>query len=1003
MMGEWIGSDAPPAPPGIEPKARSLPEPVQPPSTEAVRAHNLTHLPHQPWCVVCQRARGKDAAHRRRGLGEVEHTEVQMDYTFAVEAGVTLTILTMRWRLSGFSAATCVPHKGAIAYAVHWACSLLRSTGARPYRLLTDSESSIQALGKAVVAQLNNGSIVVPVATGAHQAVGAVERYHTDLHGAIRAQREQMEMSLGRKLTLQMPIYAWLVRHTSWLLPRFSRHGAVTPYEAVFGMAYASQLAQFGERVLARDPQATESGYGKHTERWHDALWLGRSETSNTHLCVVIATGAVERFRSVKRVSDMDKLELIALRVGAFPWKRTESLLPPDMHELPEHAEPAAHVPPVSQGRRMTAEEEAAARTAVQQALASQERRDPPLERVPVPPPPEQRLGFASMSSQRRQMREELGPTEGCPACAMAGIWSHGRKHSAECRVRRAEWEVRMAAGAEDRTRAEDAATEVRKRIKQEMTSEAVAQRQLSAARRTAEEKQQPLEGHPAETSQEGSPAKQQRVEQAMQVDAVEVIASDWHEDVEKRQQTYCDISGDLIDETSASEWRKAEYDKVCKLGTFAKRMKTADAIADGYQIIGSRFMVDKHKRKARLVVQDIRRGPVQPEHWAPTPGLAALRACLVAGSRKQAGATVLDISSAFLHALLSPDLKIAITLPGEYKDPGHVHVLYKSLYGLRVAPTLWAEHLASSLQALGFERSQIEAAAYMKKMGDHKIYCVVHVDDMVIIGSRTERDIVVNQLQEEYEMKHVHHLDAPGEQARLLGRTLIKTERGFALVNDASHVAELQKMFGLSSESKAVTTPAEVEREGQGEPLSTEKVAEVRRAIGKIMWISHDRPDLKFAVGRLAAQVGGPTTATWAEAKRATRYLMANPYGAVMLEYKQAHAIDIHVPQVDMYADRGSWSPEGGVGEERPSLRRVMLDTYTDSDWATSRADRKSITGGTAFFHGSLIHCWSKKQPTVALSSAEAELTAITTGLTEGMYLQHLAAELEGQECHLK
>ena len=51
-----------------------------------------------------------------------------------------------------------------------------------------------------------------------------------------------------------------------------------------------------------------------------------------------------------------------------------------------------------------------------------------------------------------------------------------------------------------------------------------------------------------------------------------------------------------------------------------------------------------------------------------------------------------------------------------------------------------------------------------------------------------------------------------------------------------------------------------------------------------------------------------------------------------------------------------------------------VQLVGYTDVDWADSTTDRRS-TIGYVFSLGSVAIAWSsKKQPTVALSSTEAE-----------------------------
>eukprot|EP00972_Heterocapsa_arctica_P093703 13822580-Heterocapsa_arctica.AAC.1 len=46
-------------------------------------------------------------------------------------------------------------------------------------------------------------------------------------------------------------------------------------------------------------------------------------------------------------------------------------------------------------------------------------------------------------------------------------------------------------------------------------------------------------------------------------------------------------------------------------------------------------------------------------------------------------------------------------------------------------------------------------------------------------------------------------------------------------------------------------------------------------------------------------------------------------------------------------------------------------------------------------FWNGVLLTCWSRTQPVVALSTAEAELLAMTTGVQEGQFARHLLAEL--------
>jgi hypothetical protein len=74
-----------------------------------------------------------------------------------------------------------------------------------------------------------------------------------------------------------------------------------------------------------------------------------------------------------------------------------------------------------------------------------------------------------------------------------------------------------------------------------------------------------------------------------------------------------------------------------------------------------------------------------------------------------------------------------------------------------------------------------------------------------------------------------------------------------------------------------------------------------------------------------------------------------------------------------------------------------VRLAGFTDSDWASSVSDRKS-TSGCCFGLGSAIVSWlSRKQKSVALSSAKAEYMAASQISCEAIWLRKLLTGLFG------
>ena len=70
-------------------------------------------------------------------------------------------------------------------------------------------------------------------------------------------------------------------------------------------------------------------------------------------------------------------------------------------------------------------------------------------------------------------------------------------------------------------------------------------------------------------------------------------------------------------------------------------------------------------------------------------------------------------------------------------------------------------------------------------------------------------------------------------------------------------------------------------------------------------------------------------------------------------------------------------------------------LTTYSDANWASNKADRKSTSGGIIMHGKHYIKSWSKTQSLVALSSAESELYAIVKASSEILGLMSTIREM--------
>ena len=87
---------------------------------------------------------------------------------------------------------------------------------------------------------------------------------------------------------------------------------------------------------------------------------------------------------------------------------------------------------------------------------------------------------------------------------------------------------------------------------------------------------------------------------------------------------------------------------------------------------------------------------------YASTPSLVTLRLMLTLAIARGWAISLADISTAFLHALLTEE--VFVIPPVEYYPSGNcLWRLNRAMYGLKQSPQLWQSHFASVMKKLGF------------------------------------------------------------------------------------------------------------------------------------------------------------------------------------------------------------------------------------------------------------------------------------------------------------
>jgi hypothetical protein len=99
-----------------------------------------------------------------------------------------------------------------------------------------------------------------------------------------------------------------------------------------------------------------------------------------------------------------------------------------------------------------------------------------------------------------------------------------------------------------------------------------------------------------------------------------------------------------------------------------------------------------------------------------------------------------MDVKKTFLHGDLKEEIYMK-QLEGFVVKGRKALIckLKKSLYGLKQSPRMWYRKFDTYMLGLGFTRSKEDHRVYLKLIGDHLIYLVLYVDDMLLIGNNKE------------------------------------------------------------------------------------------------------------------------------------------------------------------------------------------------------------------------------------------------------------------------
>uniref|UniRef100_A0AAV1VH94 Reverse transcriptase Ty1/copia-type domain-containing protein n=1 Tax=Peronospora matthiolae TaxID=2874970 RepID=A0AAV1VH94_9STRA len=196
---------------------------------------------------------------------------------------------------------------------------------------------------------------------------------------------------------------------------------------------------------------------------------------------------------------------------------------------------------------------------------------------------------------------------------------------------------------------------------------------------------------------------------------------------------------------------------------------------------------------------------------------------------------------------------------------------------------------------------------------------------------------------------------------AFVLGIELLDGADGSVTLCQHRYVDDILKRFGMD-DCKAVASPVDMSSRLVSSDAATKVDAPFREAVGVSMHLTTaTRPDIAFAVGYVSRFMENPREEHLVAVKRIFRYLQGTKMHEIC--YKLNNKIEF----------RG----------------------YSDADWAGDLTDRKSTLGYTFMLLGAPVSWGSKKQPSVSLSTTEAEYIALSLTIQEGKWIHRLLCEI--------
>ena len=399
----------------------------------------------------------------------------------------------------------------------------------------------------------------------------------------------------------------------------------------------------------------------------------------------------------------------------------------------------------------------------------------------------------------------------------------------------------------------------------------------------------------------------------------------------------------------------KAEYEGLKTTGTFVET-----EVPKGRKPVTSKWVFkwkvnefgEVVKPKCRLVARGFTQVPGvdYDETFSPTPQASSVRLLITIALREKLDLLHFDAERAFVQSKLNEELYMKLP-PGCNKASGQIVKLARSIYGLKQAGRCWHTLLVQQLESFGLEQCPADPCIFRKTRKDGRIRMMlaVHVDDMVVAGNSADCNRLHKHLNKRFPTNNL------GPLTHYTGCNFKhdKTRNSITICQE-TYIERLVERFNIT---KSCSLPAATHVDASRREKSKPTTQPFREAVGALMWLANtSRPDIANAVRSVARRTHDATEGDWDAVLKILGYLRGTKTLGLTLTGK------------------------GGD-----------LVAYADSNYATDREDRKSVSGGAIMYGDSCISWFSRTQKCVSTSSSEAEYVSMAECAKEAMFVRYV------------